>query len=393
VAMTRAALADATRDGQATLWFRARLTDWIDEHLDELTPDYPDHGTTEQLLAHQRQVQRLLFDAGWMRWGWPEDVGGLGGTPLFRAVLGEELTGRGLVHSAAYSMPEVLAPAVVRFADSALAAAALPPLLRGDDLWCQGFSEPDAGSDLGSLRTTARPDGDDWVISGQKLWTSWAHHASHCIVLARTEGPESGSRGITAFFVDMGSPGLHVRPLDTMADVDEFCETFFDNVRVPTWSMLGARGQGWEVAQHILACERGPIFWQRGGWLLHHLGEVATLVEPGDHEAERLLGKAFAAVFALRARSRLTQHRFAEGNVSGPDSSVDKILIAAADQAVFDASRLILAGSVELDDTSRADRFRKEWLYSRAATIYGGTSEIQRDIIAGRVLDLPRPGR
>jgi alkylation response protein AidB-like acyl-CoA dehydrogenase len=385
VALTRSAPAD----------LRGRLVDWIVEHLDELIPRYAGHGTTDEILAHQRKVQRLLFDAGWMCRGWPEKVGGLGGTPLFRAVLGEELTGRGLVHSAAFSMTEVLGPAVVRFAHSTLAAAVMPPMLRGDELWCQGFSEPDAGSDLGSLRTTARLDGDDWVISGQKLWTSWAHHAARCIVLARTEGPESGSRGITAFFVDMGSPGLQVRPLDTMADVDEFCATFFDDVRVPAGRMLGARGQGWAVAQHILACERGPIFWQRGSWLLHHLGEVAALVEPGDHEAERLLGDAYAAVFALRARSRLTQHRIAEaeGDIGGPDSSVDKILIAAADQAVFDAGRLILAGSVELDDTPRADRFRKEWLYSRAATIYGGTSEIQRDIIAGRVLDLPRPSR
>ena len=373
--------------------FRALLTDWIGEHIDELTPDYTGHGTTDQLLAHQRRVQRLLFDAGWMRWGWPEAVGGLGGTPMFRAVLGEELTGRALVHGAAFSMAEVLAPAVARFADAALAAAVLPPLLRGDELWCQGFSEPDAGSDLGSLRTTARPDGDDWVINGQKLWTSWAHHAARCVVLARTEGPGSGSRGITAFFVDMASPGLHARPLDSMADVDEFCETFFDDVRVPTGRMLGRPGEGWAVAQHILACERGPIFWQRGGWLLHHLGEVAALVEPGDDGAERALGHAYADVFALRARSRITQHRFAAGDARGPDSSVDKVLIAAADQAVFDAARLVLAGSVELDDTPSADRFRKEWLYSRAATIYGGTSEIQRDIIAGRLLDLPRAPR
>jgi alkylation response protein AidB-like acyl-CoA dehydrogenase len=373
--------------------FRMQLTGWIDAHIDRLRPAYEDHGTTEEILGHMRAVQRLLFDTGWARWGWPEAVGGLGGSPVLRAVLGEEMTSRGLVHSAALSMPEVLGPAVVRFADPALAAAVLPPMLRGEELWCQGFSEPDAGSDLGSLRTTARLDGRDWVISGQKLWTSWAHHASRCVVLARTEGADTGSRGISAFFVDMDSPGVHVRPLQTMADVDEFCETFFDDVRVPAERLLGERGQGWAVAQHILACERGPIFWQRGSWLLRHLGEVVAAVAEDDESGQRLLGQAFADVYALRCRSRATQRRIACGDLPGAEASVDKVLIATADQSVFDACRLALPGSVEFSDSPDADRFRKEWLYSRAATIYGGTSEIQRDIIAARLLDLPNPPR
>src|ERR1700678_1011498 len=143
-------------DGPTTIGgFRSRLVEWIDLHLDQLLPPYQDHGTTNQLLSHQRRVQRLLFDEGWMRWGWPTAVGGLGGSPLYRAVLGEELTGRGLVHSAAYSMTEVLGPAVIEYASASLAAEVVPPMLRGDEAWCQGFSEPEAGSDLGSLRTTA----------------------------------------------------------------------------------------------------------------------------------------------------------------------------------------------------------------------------------------------
>jgi len=366
------------------------LVTWIYEHLDELVPPYRNHGSTQQLLDHQRRVQRLLFDEGWMRWGWPVAVGGLGGNPLFRAVLGEELTGRGLVHSAAYSMPEVLGPAVERFGSPELAAEVMPPLLRGDELWCQGFSEPDAGSDLGSLRTSARMDSGDWIIGGQKVWTSWAHHASRCIVLARTEPSDLGSRGISAFFVDMDSPGIDVRPLETMAGVDEFCETFFEDVRVPCDRLLGERGGGWVVAQHILACERGPIFWQRCSWLLHHLEEVILLADLSDASAVTRLGDAYAAVMTLRARSRLTQRAVAGGNLQGFESSIDKVLIATADQSVFDACRHVLGGEVEIEDSDRADRFRKEWLYSRAATIYGGTSEIQRDIIATRLLGLPR---
>jgi alkylation response protein AidB-like acyl-CoA dehydrogenase len=374
----------------STAEFRDALVEWIDERRTELEPPYRDHGSTEELLAHQRYVQRSVFDHGFMRWGWPLEVGGLGGNPLFRAILGEELTGRGLVHSAAYSMTEVLGPAVIAYADAALAAEVVPLLLRGDETWCQGFSEPEAGSDLGSLRTNAVRDGDTWVLTGQKLWTSWAHHASRCIVLARTEGPGTGSRGISAFFVDMASPGIDVHPLDTLAGVDEFCETFFDEVRVPAGRLLGEPGKGWQVAQHILGCERGPIFWQRASWLLHHLGEIAAMTDHGDVAAQRLIGQAFADVSAFRARSRSTQRQVAAGDLRVAESSIDKILIATADQAVFEAARYVLPGVVELDDSALADRYRKEWAYSRAATIYGGTSEIQRDIAASRLLKLPK---
>src|ERR1700685_2879025 len=233
-------------------------------------------------------------------------------------------------------MTEVLGPAVINYADPALAAQVVPGLLRGDETWCQGFSEPEAGSDLGALRTTAEKDGEVWVLQGQKLWTSWAHHAARCIVLARTEGPGTGSRGISAFFVDMDSPGIDVHPLDTMAGVDEFCETFLDEVRVPAARMLGGQGQGWQVAQHILACERGPIFWQRASWLLHHLEEIVHLADTTDVTAQSVIGHAFAEVSALRARSRSTQQQVAAGELRAAESSVDKILIAAADQAVFD---------------------------------------------------------
>jgi alkylation response protein AidB-like acyl-CoA dehydrogenase len=374
----------------STAEFRDALVEWIEERRAELEPPYRDHGSTDALLAHQRSVQRLVFDDGFTRWGWPLEVGGLGGNPLFRAILGEELTSRGLVHSAAYSMTEVLGPAVIAYADATLAAEVVPALLRGDETWCQGFSEPEAGSDLGSLRTTAVRDGDTWVLTGQKLWTSWAHHASRCIVLARTEGPGTGSQGISAFFVDMASPGIEVHPLDTLAGVDEFCETFFDEVRVPAGRLLGARGNGWQVAQHILGCERGPIFWQRASWLLHHLGEIVGMTDDNDVAAQRLIGQAFADVSALRARSRSTQRQVATGDLRLAESSIDKILIATADQAVFDAARFVLPGVVELDDSPLADRYRKEWAYSRAATIYGGTSEIQRDIVASRLLKLPK---
>jgi alkylation response protein AidB-like acyl-CoA dehydrogenase len=365
--------------------FRTGLRNWIDTCGDELLAVPGDDSVAAQ-LDHQRRLQRLLFDAGWMRWGWPKHLGGFGGSPILRAALGEELTGRALVHTASWSMHEVLGPAAAKFGQPDLVEEMFPRLLRGDEFWCQGFSESEAGSDLGSLRTTAVRRGDGWLINGEKLWTSFAQHATRCVVLARTGAP--GSRGISAFLVDMDSPGVTVSPLRTMADVDEFCSTSFVDVRVPARCLLGDVDGGWQIAQYILSCERGPIFWQRGAWLAHHLGMLLGAAH--DAASESTLGEAYETLWAFRAQSKATQDRIALGDPPGPEASVDKVLIAAADQAVFDAARELLSGVIEVDDTPRARAWRREWAYSRAATIYGGTSEIQKDIIATRLLGLPR---
>ncbi len=320
--------------------FRAGVQAWIDEVGESLVPAIEEQSgpSVGAQLNHQRRVQRLLFDAGWMRWGWPARIGGLGGPAILRAILGEELTSRALVHTTSWSMHEVLGPAVAEFGRPDLIAGIFPQLLRGEEFWCQGFSEPDAGSDLGSMRTTARSHGEGWVINGEKLWTSWAHHATRCVVLARTGGP--GSRGVSAFLVDMDTPGVTASPLETMAGVDEFCSTSFVDVEVPAERLLGELDGGWQVAQFILSCERGPIFWQRGAWLAHHLG---LLLDSADERASSALGEAYQLLWAFRATSKSTQDRIATtGDLPGPEASVDKIMVAAADQAVFDLARELL---------------------------------------------------
>jgi alkylation response protein AidB-like acyl-CoA dehydrogenase len=365
--------------------FRDGVRAWIDRRGEDLVSAVEDDSVDAQ-LDHQRRIQRMLFDEDWMRWGWPKRLGGLGGSPILRAVLGEELTSRALVHTTSWSMHEVLGPAVAEFGQPEMVDEIFPRLLRGDEFWCQGFSEPDAGSDLGSLRTTARAHGDDWLINGEKLWTSFAQHATRCVVLARTGEP--GSRGVSAFLVDMGAPGVTASPLRTMGGVDEFCSTSFVDVQVPVHRLLGEVNGGWRVAQHILSCERGPIFWQRGAWLSQHLGML--LGDVLDAESEAAVGHAFQLLWAFRARSKTTQNRIASGDLPGPEASVDKIMIAAADQAIFDAARELMPGVIETDDTPAGQWWRREWAYSRAATIYGGTSEIQKDIVATRLLGLPR---
>src|SRR3954466_9551250 len=196
--------------------FRAAVDRWLDENAEELAPAHVGDGTMEQHVSQLNKVKRLTFDAGWGRWGWPERVGGLGGSTLLRAYLGEALTARDLVEPGYYSMPEVLAPTMIDSAPAELAAMMVPRLLRGDEEWCQGFSEPGTGSNLGSLTCRAVRTDDGWRVTGQKVWTSLAQYAQRCVLLTRTGTPESAHKGITALFVDMDTPGISPRPIETM---------------------------------------------------------------------------------------------------------------------------------------------------------------------------------
>ena len=224
------------------------------------------------------RVKRALFDNGWGRYGWPEAVGGLGGAPMLRAVVGEEIAARDLAEAGMWSMIEVLAPTVIQSARPELVAAMVPPLLRGDETWCQGFSEPGAGSDLASLTCRATPVDGGWLVNGQKLWTSYVQYAQRCVLLTRTGEPGSAHRGITALFVDVDSPGISHRPLEIQNGRLEFAEVFYDDVFVPSDRLLGEVGQGWQIAMDVLPYERSTAFWHRGAFLLHRCGQLVAQV-------------------------------------------------------------------------------------------------------------------
>jgi alkylation response protein AidB-like acyl-CoA dehydrogenase len=367
--------------------FKLSVDRWLDEHAAELQPEFEGIGTLDDQMAQLRKVMRLGYDAGFTRWGWPERVGGLGGSNLLRAYLGEALTARDLVEPGNYSMPEVLAPTMIDFAPAALAAAMVPRLLSGDEIWCQGFSEPGTGSNLGSLACRATKDGDGWRVNGQKVWTSLAQYAQRCVLLTRTGTPESAHRGITAFFIDMDSPGITVRPIETMHGVPEFSEVFYDDVFVPGDRILGRVDSGWTVAMDLLPYERSTALWHRATYLQRRLEQLVSLAPAGALDPAAL-GEAIEQVWALRARSRATQRRLAAGETLGAETSVDKVLLGTAEQAVFDLAAEGLGPWVTVGDDPESERWRAEFLYSRAATIYGGSAEIQRNIIARRLLDL-----
>jgi len=275
--------------------FRTGLRKWLDEN--DLTPG-TDHSLQGQMQQFAR-VSRALYDADWMRYGWPKEVGGLGGPDVLRAIVGEEVVGRRLAEPGPYSMLEVLAPTMIDYAPAELAKERVPRLLSGEEQWCQGFSEPGSGSDLASLTTRATQQGDNWIVNGQKVWTSFAQFSTRCVLLTRT-GP--GYDGITAFFVDLDTPGITVRPLRTMHGVDEFCEVYYDDVVIPTSRMLGQPGDGWRLAMDLLPYERSSCFWQRIAYLYSRfdalIAEVSGGSKHGGHD-EYELGAAYLAGLAV----------------------------------------------------------------------------------------------
>ena len=367
--------------------YRAGLDAWLDEHAGALAPPYAGHGTLDEQLAHLSQVKRLAYDAGWIRWGWPERVGGLGGSSLLRGYLGEALTARGYVEPGSYSMAEVLLPTLIEFAAADLAAEMVPKHLSGEETWCQGFSEPGTGSNLASLACRATRADGGWLVNGQKVWTSYATHSQRCVLLTRTGTTESAHKGITALFVDMDTPGITARPIDALHGVPELCEVFFDDVLVPFERTLGEEGQGWAVAMDLLPYERSTALWHRGALLHRRLQQFLTEVPDGAVTASAV-GEVFQQLFAFRARSRATQHRLAAGGKLGAETSIDKVLLGTTEQAVYELVLDGLAEPILLGDDPASERWRSDYLYSRAATIYGGSGEIQRNIIARRLLDL-----
>jgi alkylation response protein AidB-like acyl-CoA dehydrogenase len=339
-------------------------------------------------------LMRVLYDTGFGRYGMPSAVGGLGGDVRHWAVLFDELARAGITPTGQHSLLVTLAYPLAKFAPR-LAAAYLPEFLSGDGWWGQGFSESEAGSDLAALRCRARRQGDDYVISGHKIWTSHAETANRIFLLARTGTPESRHRGLSMILVDVDAPGVTVRPIRLASGRAELAECFFDDVRVPAGRLIGAEGEGWAVAMYLLQYERAAWAWLRAAVLLQRLrtlvgllSDVAAPAPAASDAVSEVLGTVYLDLLSLRARSVDTVRRLAAGQTVGPEASADKLLLGACEQGVYDAARSLLGPRFLFGDASR--QWREEWWYSRTTTVYGGSAEVQRGIIADRVLKLPK---
>ena len=366
---------------------RTDFRSWLTERADALEQFRELPTDVDGIFSTLSKMQRELYEAGWIRLGWPVELGGLGGVTALRAVVSEELAAAGYPPPFSFATQEVLGPAIARYARTDLANEVLPRLLRGDESWCQGFSEPGAGSDLASLRTKAVDVGDHWVVNGEKVWTSWAQFADRCIVLTRTGAPDSAHRGITALFVDMDTPGITVSPLVAITGEADFSSLHFDNVKVPKTRTLGDVDGGWAIAMFILSCERGAAAWQRQAWMRWRLDR---LVADAPVLSDARAGEAFELISALRLLSRRTLRSLSAGNDLGVLPSFDKYLMSTAEKFLFDSALEAMPETVLFGNDRESKDWRTDYLYSRASSIYGGAKEIQRNVIAERILGLPR---
>jgi acyl-CoA dehydrogenase len=372
----------------------SELRTWLQDNAEALAPwSHRAPGGIADAVEHDRGLLALLHHAGWSRYGWPDEVGGLGGPVALRAVLYDELAAADVELPEAFVILETLGPLLSAYAPT-LAAEHLPQFLRGEQLWGQGFSEPEAGSDLAGLRTRAVVVEDGFRVSGQKIWTTLGQFASHAAVLARTGPSDSAHRGLSMLWVDLSQPGVEVRPIAASNGRDEFAEMFFDDVHVPSSGLIGTVGGGWAAAMYLLQYERGMYAWLRQAVLHRRLRDLAsTAKRDAPPSAVAALGRAQRLCAGLRARSRTTVLRLSAGESPGPEISVDKVLLGESEQAVFDAWRQLSWEAFATSDDDRAATLRAEWFYSRASTIFGGAADIQRDILADRVLRLPRGAR
>ena len=376
--------------------FAARARTWL-QHTQTpvLSEDYDERYRTA-LSWH-----RTLYEAGWIGLQWPTEYGGQGLTIAHQLAFTEELVRAAAPQPVGSIGLEVVGPTILRYGTDAQRERFIRPLLTGDEVWCQGFSEPDAGSDLASLRTRGVVDGDDIVVTGQKVWTSWATHADWCAVLVRTDSQAAKHQGISYLLVDLRSSGVTIRPIVQLTGDAEFCELFFDNVRVPRANLLGPLHGGWNLAMDTLGHERAEYAIRRRLENQLSFNTVLAQLRTGgcafDDEVAERIGEVYVHLRGFESMSRFTAARLLAGDCPSPLDSVDKLVLANTEQHLF-GSVLDLLGAYRMAPSScprglNAKQAIKSYLYGRAASVYGGTAQIQRSVIAERLLGLPRGAR
>lgn len=385
--------------------FRQRLRAWLADALPA--------GWGETVFEPEDEEERYLFRADWDRklhtggWtgiNWPFEYGGHGATLTERAIFAEEMARARAPESLNIIGQNLAGPTILRHGTEEQKKRFLPKIISSDEIWCQGFSEPNAGSDLASVRTRAELRGDKFIVNGQKIWTSFAQYSQWCFALVRTDSDLPKHKGLSFLLIDMSSPGISIRPLRQISGESEFNETFFDDVEVPAENIVGGINEGWRIAMTTLAYERGPEdclgrqirFKQE----LEKLIDVAVSkpsnggVAIDDPRVQEKLGRSITEVEAMRLVALRSFSRYTNGGERGSDASVVKLYWSHAAQRMYENALDILGPEAVLaDNDPLADaggKFQLSYLQSKAFSIYSGSSEIQRNIIGERLLGLPR---
>jgi alkylation response protein AidB-like acyl-CoA dehydrogenase len=377
--------------------FRDELRDFLDAHCPAEARQEKDflEGEGDELPQWARHWQATLFDNGWMIPGYPSALGGRDATPTQTLIYLEELADQGITRSLHFGGYAIVAPSLLEFGREDQQEL-VPRAIRGDTVWCIGMSEPNAGSDLAGLSTRAVDDGEAFIVSGQKVWTSYAMIADKCFCYVRTDPDVPKHKGISVLIIDVDSPGIDIRPLRHITGVAEFAEVFFDDVVVPKANLVGELNGGWRITMGSLAHERGGL------WVPGAVGCVKTVDGlvgiarrhglDGDPVVRRRLGEAYERSASLRALGYKGFASFAQGS-SAPEHSYMKLATSELRQELFELGTDLLGPFGTVTDPALADeggRWWRSFFISFAATIGGGTSEIQRNVVARRVLGLPK---
>jgi alkylation response protein AidB-like acyl-CoA dehydrogenase len=377
--------------------FRTDVRAWMADHVvGEFAALGGRGGSGDETFGFETRLEweQVLAAAGWIGIGWPVEHGGRGASIAQQVIFNEEYVRAKAPGRASILGEGLLGPTIIQFGTPEQRARFLPPILAGSELWCQGYSEPNAGSDLANVATRAELEGDEWVVTGQKVWTSGAHQADWCFVVCRTEPGSLRHKGLSYLLVPMDQPGVEVRPITQLTKTSEFNEVFFDGARTGRDNVVGQVGEGWSVALATLAFERGV------GLLGHQLSfrrELDRLVEVAQANGSasnpvirQRLARSYGELEILRYDTLRSLSGF-DGPVAPPEASIIKLFWSTWHQQLGELAMAILGLSATVTEgfPYELDEFQRTFLFSRSETIYGGSNEIQKNIIGERVLGLP----
>jgi alkylation response protein AidB-like acyl-CoA dehydrogenase len=393
--------------------FRAEVRDWLSSALPEISRKASSLATSVFIeKPFTLQWQEILHRKGWAAPHWPKEYGGTGWSDAQRHIFDSECASAGAPALSPMGL-KMVAPVIMRYGTPEQKAFYLPRILSGEDYWCQGYSEPQAGSDLASLQLRADKDGDDYVLNGSKIWTTHAHHANRMFCLVRTNRDGKPQQGITFLLLDMDTPGITVRPILSISDDHDFNQVFFDNVRVPQSGRVGEEDQGWGVAKYLLEFERSASYAAGLTAMLDRLAISAAGREIADGETllhdpdiRKIFARLYADVQAISSGEQKMMAAIARGRSPGPASSMLKVQGTETQQRIqelameiagpYAAPHQIAARTLQLDGTTANDVIGPEndvtasarYFNGRAASIYGGSNEVQRNIMAKLILGL-----
>jgi alkylation response protein AidB-like acyl-CoA dehydrogenase len=377
--------------------FRKEIRAWLADHVvGEFAALGGRGGSGDETYGFETRLEweRVLAAGGWTCIGWPTDCGGRGASIAHQVIFNEEYARARAPGRVSILGEGLLGPTIIQYGTPEQQTRFLPPIVSGTELWCQGYSEPNAGSDLASVQTRAVLEDDEWVITGQKVWTSLAHQSDWCFVVCRTEPGSVRHQGLSYLLVPMDQPGVEVRPITQLTRTSEFNEVFFDGARTRAEHVVGGVGNGWKVALATLAFERGV------GLLGHQLTfrrELDALVEvarangsAADPLVRQQLARSYAELEILRFNTLRSLSGY-DGPVAPPEASIIKLFWSTWHRRLGELAMDIRGPEGQVADgfPYELDAFQRTFLFSRSETIYGGSNEIQKNIIGERVLGLP----